>query len=91
MGPYLVIKRISYLTYRIQKNKESNPIVVHVDQMKPFQGAKHPKNWLREAEAVPDVAGSDPSVSESVPSEMPVQIRSRRGRIVKPRGIYSPD
>ena len=25
MGPYLVIKRISYLTYRIQKNKESNP------------------------------------------------------------------
>ena len=46
--------------------------MVHVDEIKPFQGAKHPKNWLREADAVPDFVRSDPPVPESVPSEMPV-------------------
>ena len=96
VGPYLVIKRISYLTYKIQKDKESNPIVVHVDQLKPFHGVKHPKNWLREPEIMPDTEGDGPQTlmhdknEKQVSSEMPVQIRSRRERVVKPRDIYSP-
>ncbi|MEW8486835.1 MAG: hypothetical protein AB2705_16775 [Candidatus Thiodiazotropha sp.] len=96
VGPYLVIRRISYLTYKIQKDKESNPIVVHVDQLKPFHGVKHPINWLREPEIMPDTEGDGPQTlthyknEKQVSSEMPVQIRSRRERVMKPRDIYSP-
>ena len=37
VGPYLIIKRISYLTYRIQKDKESKALVVHVDHLNFFR------------------------------------------------------
>lgn len=50
VGPYLVVKRISYLVYRIQKSEESQPITVHVDDIKPFIWKKHPKSWLDEPE-----------------------------------------
>ena len=102
IGPYLVIQRLSYLTYRIQRNKETNPIVVHVDHLKPFIGRKHPRNWLTEPQEVVEPQ-QEPAPGNNLPSgqehegsggtynEIPVQIRSRRERMVKPREVYSPE
>lgn len=101
VGPYLIIKRISYLTYRIQKDKESKALVVHVDHLKPFLGSKHPENWLKGTRNVPDMCEKEKEttivgerentqVSQSPNSKMPVTIRSRRERTVKPRILYSP-
>ena len=95
MGPYLIIKRISYLTYRIQKDKENKALVVHVDHLKPFSGSKHPENWLKGTRNVPNMYEKEKEtpivrerentqVSQSLNSEMPVTIRSRRERTVKP-------
>ena len=72
IGPYLVIKQVSFLTYRIQKDRDSKPLVVHVDQLKPFQGRKHPENWLREREMESESPGPQP-----IQQEMPVLVRSR--------------
>ena len=46
-GPYLVIKRISDLVYRIQKGPKSKPKVVHHDRLKAYRGS-NPPNWLTE-------------------------------------------
>ena len=46
-GPYLVIKRISDLVYRIQKGPKSKPKVVHHDPLKAYRGS-NPPNWLTE-------------------------------------------
>jgi hypothetical protein len=45
-GPYLVTEKLTYLTYRIQKSKDSNPIVVHIDHLKPYEGSQVTGNWL---------------------------------------------
>ena len=37
-GPYLVLRKISDVTYEIELNSENKPITVHVDHLKPFQG-----------------------------------------------------
>ena len=84
VGPYLIIKRLSYLTYRIQKTKEDRPLVVHVDHLKPFAGTKHPENWLLENRETEPL-----TVDESHP-DTPVQIRTRRGRQIKPPVVFSP-
>ena len=34
VGPYTVLRKISDLSYEIQKSKKDNPIVVHVDKLK---------------------------------------------------------
>ena len=34
VGPYTVLKKVSDLTYQIQKSKKAKPIVVHVDKLK---------------------------------------------------------
>ena len=86
IGPYLVIKQVSFLTYRIQKDRDSNPLVVHVDQLKPFQGRRHPDNWLRDSEREPELPGPQP-----IQQETPMPVRSRRGRVIRPRQIYSPE
>ena len=99
VGPYLVVKRISYLVYRIQNSEESEPITVHVDDIKPFIGKKHPKSWSDEPVENETGIIVEPSeiTSESEErhfpvrsGESPVQIRTRRERPVKPRLIYSP-
>lgn len=96
-GPYLVIKRISDVTYEIQLNSEKNPIVVHVDHLKPFQGRQPPINWLEEVESF---QADEENLSETSSSQIsddslvqPVHnspVKTRTGRIVKPREIYSP-
>ena len=92
VGPYLIVKRLSYLTYRIQKSEDSRPLVVHVDHLKPFAGTKHPRNWLHRNTETENLPVNEPE-HEPIPSrepDSPVLIRTRRGRQVKPREIYSP-
>ena len=48
VGPYLVIKRVTYLEYTIQKDVNSRSFTIHVDDMKPFEGLRHPDSWLIE-------------------------------------------
>ena len=97
-GPYLVIKRVTALTYTIQKSKEDQPFPVHVDDIKPFEGKRHPKSWLDQPSIEPPVVV--PHEQENEPrnqpplqriNDSPVQIRSRRERPVKPRLMYSPE
>ncbi|CAC5389605.1 unnamed protein product [Mytilus coruscus] len=41
-GPYKGIKKITDLTYRIQKDTSTKQLVVHVDHLKPYQAAHTP-------------------------------------------------
>ena len=43
-GPYLVIDRLSAVTYRIQRTSRSKPKVVHFNRLKPYQGS-NPPSW----------------------------------------------
>ena len=45
-GPYLVVNKISTLTYSIQKTDVSPIINVHVNHLKPYEGRNQPHNWL---------------------------------------------
>ena len=53
-GPYLVLRKISGVTYEIQLNSENKPITVSVDHLKPFQGRQLPINWLTEPDSFPE-------------------------------------
>ena len=46
-GPYLVVRRVNPLCYKIQKGQNSRSIVVHVDHLKLYEGSKPVKSWLR--------------------------------------------
>ena len=88
MGPYLVLTRLSYLTYQVQKDKDSKVLTVHVDHLKPFVGTKHPKSWLN----MPKMSEQGEIYENFEPSyQTPVAVRTRTGRLVKPRDIYSPE
>ena len=88
VGPYLVLRRLSYLTYQVQKDKDSKVLTVHVDHLKPFVGTKHPKSWLN----MPQMSEQEEISENFEPSyQTPVAVRTRTGRLVKPRDIYSPE
>ena len=44
-GPFLVLKKLSDVVYRIQRSRGSKPLVVHVDRLKPYQGDPI-KSWV---------------------------------------------
>ena len=46
-GPYLVVGKISKLTYSIQKRPDSPIVNVHVDHLAPYHGNNAPESWLR--------------------------------------------
>ena len=103
VGPYKVIDKVTDVTYKIQKSPNNDYIVVHVDQLKPYEGILPPLNW------VPQTSFTEESVFDHVPMEReldseedftpitstpfpdpnPVIKRSRVGRRIKPRDIYS--
>ena len=45
IGPYKVVKKITDVTYQVQKDPKSPVIVVHIDQLKPYEGILPPRNW----------------------------------------------
>ena len=74
-GPYVVLKRISDVVYRIQKTPQSKPRVIHHDRLRPYKGEAVP-TWL------PSQRGnsSEASVGEtSVDSKMTSGSPSAKG------------
>ena len=55
-GPYLVLDRLSDVTYRIQKSQRSKPRVVHNNRLKKYEG-EHPPSWRQE---IPQESYEDP-------------------------------
>ncbi|MES9880142.1 MAG: hypothetical protein ABW185_04595, partial [Sedimenticola sp.] len=100
-GPYLIIRKVTSLTYSIQK-KETSPIInVHVDHLAPYRGINAPASWVR-PEPDPELELSQNPETETTqlldipmpdpprPASPVPQVRTRVGRAVKPREIYSP-
>ena len=46
IGPYLVIARISDVSYSIQKSPEGRIVNLHIDRIKPYQGENSPLPWV---------------------------------------------
>ena len=59
VGPYLVVKRLSDVTYRIQLKPRSKAFVVHADRLKPYTGEAL-KTW----EYRPEVVEEQPEAPE---------------------------
>ena len=93
-GPYLVLRKISDVTYEIQINSENKPITVHVDHLKPFQGRQPPINWLKEPDSFPEEEIISKPLDEQILDESLVQplpkspVKTRTGRTIKPRDVF---
>ena len=106
-GPYLVIKKISNLTYSIQKSPDSRIINVHVDHIIPYQGNNAPDNWLESNnnDHLPTentTQNSDSILEHQAEYQNPElllqlmstpthRVTTRSGRVIKPKQIFSPE
>lgn len=101
-GPYLVIQKITDLTYRIQKSPASDIISVHIDHLKPYLGLKTPPAWNRLDTREVSIE-STPTLDSPIRAELnqsvdleynhsppQTELRSRAGRLIKPKQIFSP-
>ncbi|CAC5387032.1 unnamed protein product [Mytilus coruscus] len=98
-GPYLVIKKITDVTYKIQKTEQTKSIIVHVDHLKPYLGKNEPNNWilntsLNISHQNDESLNQDMLVSQALTPVVYTPERqltkTRIGRTVKPRDVYSP-
>ena len=48
-GPYIIIKQLTDVTFRIQKGPRCKPKVVHCDRLKPYRGDYQGKLWWKDA------------------------------------------
>ena len=58
-GPYLVVKRLSDVTFRVQLKRGSKAFVVHGDRLKPYEG-KPLEPWAYKPKRVVEVHVGDP-------------------------------
>lgn len=80
-GLYLVIQKITDLTYKIQKSPTSDIISVHIDHLKPYLGLRTPPAWTR--------LDSREFSFESTPTlESPIRVESNKS--VDSENIHSP-
>ena len=49
-GPYKVVQKLSSVSYDIQRDPKTEPIVVHVDDIKPYLGQGTPLAWCDSSE-----------------------------------------
>ena len=76
---------------------------MHVDHLKPYESGTPPDNWIQELtpleesnsdfEITPvenELISEDELISSPLQNPSPVIRRSRVGRAIKPRDIYSP-
>lgn len=69
IGPYLVLAKISEVTYKIQRNPDARPMVVHIDQLKAYQAQEPmPKSWIS---VDPPINGSRRDQSVQTPENGP--------------------
>ena len=101
-----MIRKITDVTYQIQKDPKSPYKVVHVDQLKPYEGNLPPTNWtyvdtsLDESLEPPTCMTPEPAAIPDAMSDTaspvfnvpsPEPVRqSRWGRKIKPPAVYSP-
>jgi hypothetical protein len=66
-GPFKVVKRLSDVTYRIQKSVKAKPKVVHFDRLKLYKG-ENPPQWENKdnEENVPSVEDMDETILYNV-------------------------
>ena len=57
-GPYLVVGKLSSLTYSLQKSELSPVLNISVNDMKPYEGRNQPKSWLHDSD---ETLASEPS------------------------------
>ena len=82
-GPYLIVDKISDLTYKIQKTPQTEPISVHIGHLTPYLCSKVPSGWENQSQVF---LIQQPPISTPQQS----QIRSRVGRLIKQKKIFSP-
>ncbi|KAH3852290.1 hypothetical protein DPMN_094793 [Dreissena polymorpha] len=70
-GSYIVLERITGLTYKVQKDSDSPILVLHVDQLKPYEEPMPPKICNKKT----------PIVNENFQGE-PYKPWSRRERVI---------
>ena len=51
-GPYLVIKRLDDVTYKIKKSKTSPGLVTHIDRLATYKGTKMPAWMVQERDSL---------------------------------------
>nr|KAG5703226.1 hypothetical protein BaRGS_034137 [Batillaria attramentaria] len=54
IGPYLVTAKLSEVTYRVQRSRHSNPLVLHADHLKRFHSESLPASWLPKVDKIAD-------------------------------------
>ncbi len=72
-GPFLVVKVMTDVTYRIQKTARSKPQVVHADRLKPYEGSPL-KSWKYEAPVPIEMNVVDTSVLNEISDCDKVQV-----------------
>ena len=80
-GPYLILDKLTDLTYKIQASETQTPLVVHVDHMKKYESDVYPENWVlrQEVEHIEapgdnvdsEIEGSDPEIEYGSASREP--------------------
>ena len=77
-GPWLVLAKVSPVTYRIQRHAGAEPEVVHVDKLMPYQPdfGEELESWLRDEES----GGCRAKITQTpmpVPPETPPEVAGR--------------
>lgn len=82
-GPYLVVRKITAVTYAIQRDENGHIITVHVDNLKPYEGTSQIENWLNHANDI-SVNGvpSSPSIEDGTNIDLEVDTSDNTGNDV---------
>lgn len=86
VGPYRVVERTGAVSYKIQEGQKGKPIVVHVDDLKHYEGSQTGFSWLNVLPRIPEEANEEDVESEAnVPSDEP------DASVTQPRDITEQD
>ncbi len=88
-GPFLVIRRMSDVLYRIQKCPKSKPNVVHHDRLKAYRGPNTP-GWLAEGSVTCQVPPSPQSVAVESTTDRPGAVPNPALAAGRPRRAVRP-
>ena len=59
LGPYLIVSRLSDVTFRVQLTPRAHPIIVHADRMKRYEGQARPTWQFHRRETTSETAQED--------------------------------
>jgi len=51
VGPYLMLERTGEVNYKIQSGPRANPVVVHVDHLKPYHTEEPLESWVGDGDS----------------------------------------